>query len=203
MRLLSARSRAERPGGCEYAHCDGDAMTRSPQSRFELQFPVELVPELAERYSYADDGAIQAAGRAARQRGHYSRDEFLLVCAWKSVRSRSRVAKNSDSEIERATRIALGRSDEGARMTALTSLAGVGIPTGSTLLHFADPDAYPILDVRALQSLGVLPRTVYPVAFWLDYLDCCRALAHQLGVSLRTLDKALWQHSKERTLGRA
>ena len=83
-------------------------------------------------------------------------------------------------------------------MEALISLEGVGVPTGSVLLHFAYPESYPILDVRALQSLGSLPRSVYPVSFWLDYLDCCRALAAQLGVSMRTLDKALWQHSKQR-----
>jgi hypothetical protein len=51
--------------------------------------------------------------------------------------------------------------------------------------------------VRALESLGVRGRTQYPVSFWLDYLDACRMLARRHGVSLRTLDKALWQHSKE------
>jgi hypothetical protein len=61
------------------------------------------------------------------------------------------------------------------------------------------PDRYPILDVRALESLGVKPRSQYPLNFWLEYLDACRELAQLAGVSLRTLDKALWQHSKERS----
>ncbi|HEY2651278.1 MAG TPA: hypothetical protein VGI50_05105, partial [Solirubrobacteraceae bacterium] len=65
------------------------------------------------------------------------------------------------------------------------------------LLYFAFPDDYPILDVRALESLGVKPRSTYPVSFWLDYLEACRRLARDAGVSIRTLDKALWQHSKE------
>jgi hypothetical protein len=39
---------------------------------------------------------------------------------------------------------------------------------------------------------------VYPVGFWLAYLSACRTLAQRAGVTLRTLDKALWQHSKER-----
>jgi hypothetical protein len=60
------------------------------------------------------------------------------------------------------------------------------------------PDDYPILDVRALESLGVKPRSQYPVSFWLEYLSACRGLARRHGVSIRTLDKALWQHSKER-----
>ena len=53
----------------------------------------------------------------------------------------------------------------------------------------------------ALESLGVKPRSVYPVGFWLAYLSACRTLARRAGVSIRTLDKALWQHSKERTRG--
>jgi hypothetical protein len=71
------------------------------------------------------------------------------------------------------------------------------MPTASVLLHFAMPDRYPILDVRALDSLGVTGRSTYPPAFWLGYLDACRSLAAEHGVSLRTLDKALWQYSKE------
>jgi hypothetical protein len=167
-------------------------------ARFELQFPAELIPSLAARFPSADDGAVRAAGRAARRRGHYTREEFILVCAWKTERSRPKVATNSDRDVEIATRAALGDSDEAARMNALTALEGVGVPTGSTLLYFAYPDCYPILDVRALESLGSRPRSVYPVSFWLEYLDCCRTLARSAGVSIRTLDKALWQYSKER-----
>jgi hypothetical protein len=51
--------------------------------------------------------------------------------------------------------------------------------------------------VRALESFGVKPRTQYPVSFWLAYLGACRELAQRHGVDIRTLDKALWQHSKE------
>jgi hypothetical protein len=42
---------------------------------------------------------------------------------------------------------------------------------------------------------------VYPVSFWLEYLSACRELARRHGISIRTLDKALWQHSKERAAG--
>jgi hypothetical protein len=83
-------------------------------------------------------------------------------------------------------------------MSALLQLAGVGAPTASTLLYFAFPDDYPILDMRALESLAVKPRSQYPVSFWLEYLHTCRDLARRCGVSIRTLDKALWQYSKER-----
>jgi len=167
---------------------------------FTLRFPPEDIEPLAERFGDTDDAACEQAGAAARGRGHYSRAEFLTVCAWKTPRSRPRVERNAAQVVERATRRALGSAEERERMEALVELEGVGVPTASTLLHFALPADYPILDVRALESLGHTGKsTAYSVPFWLDYLEACRRLATSHGVSMRTLDKALWQHSKERS----
>jgi hypothetical protein len=164
---------------------------------FELQFPAEEIEALAGRFPGSDDSALLAVGAAARARGHYTRGEFIQVCAWKTPRSRPKVASNSARAVTRATARALVAADEAARIGALLELEGVGVPTASTLLYCAFPDDYPILDVRALESLGVKPRSSYPVSFWLSYLEACRSLARQNRVSLRTLDKALWQRSKE------
>jgi hypothetical protein len=165
---------------------------------FALQFDPGEIPGLAERFGDTDDRLPEQAGRAAAARGFYARDEFLTVCAWKSPRSRPRVQANDAATIEAHTREALAAPEEAARMEALLRLGGVGVPTASTLLYFADPASYTILDVRALESLGVRGRSTYPIGFWLEYLYACRELARAHGVSLRTLDKALWQHSKER-----
>jgi|SRR5947209_7402502 len=166
---------------------------------FTIQFPCRRVAELAHRFPPVDDSACEAAGACARARGHYKRVEFLLVCAWKSPRSGPRVAANGEGAVRDATGRALAASDEATRMAALLELNGVGVPTASTLLYFAFPAQYPILDVRALESLSVKPRSQYPVSFWLSYLEACRTLAARCGVSIRTLDKALWQYSKERS----
>jgi hypothetical protein len=125
------------------------------------------------------------------------------VCAWKTVRSRPKVAANSEDAVVDATGRALAATDEAVRITSLLELEGVGVPTASTLLYFAFPDDYPILDVRALESLGVKPRSQYPVSFWLGYLAACRQIARDAGVSVRALDRALWQHSKELSLLRS
>ena len=167
-------------------------------ARFELQFPVGEIEVLAARFGYEDDRRLLAFGAAARARGYYTRREFIEVCAWKTPRSRPRIAANSPRAVLTRTARAMAARDEPGRITPLLELQGVGVPTASTLLYFAFPDDYPILDVRALESLGVKPRSVYPVSFWLDYLGACRELARRYGVSIRTLDKALWQHSKER-----
>jgi hypothetical protein len=166
---------------------------------FALQCDPAELGALAARFGDAGDEAAAAMGAAAAQRGHYTRAEFLALCEWKSARSRPLVAVNAAGAVRTATRVALGpAADDRERIEALLALRGVGMPTASVLLHFAMPGRYPILDVRALESLGVTGRTSYPVSFWLEYAEACRALAAEHGLSLRTLDKALWQHSKER-----
>jgi hypothetical protein len=167
---------------------------------FKLQFPPQEIVALAGRFAPSDDTRLLAVGAAVRGRGHYTRAEFIEVCAWKTPRSRPKVASNPEAVVAAATGRALAATDETERITTLLELAGVGVPTASVLLFVAMPNDYPILDVRALESLGVTPRSQYPVSFWLAYLGACRELARRFGVSLRTLDKALWQHSKERTL---
>jgi hypothetical protein len=172
-------------------------------STFVLQFPSREIEALAGRFPQTVDERDMQAGAAVRTRGYYTRDEFIEVCAWKTVRSRPKVARNSEASVVAATGRSLATDDERDRMAALLELEGVGVPTASTLLYFVFPERYPILDVRALESLGVKPRSQYPLAFWLGYLEACRALAATSGVSVRTLDKALWQFSKEQALSRA
>jgi hypothetical protein len=174
-------------------------MSEVSQPTFQLQFPSDEIEPLAGRFPASDESRSRAIGAAVRARGHYTREEFIEVCAWKTPRSRPRVMANSEAVVVDATRRALNASDEAIRFATLLELDGVGAPTASTLLYIAFPLDYPILDVRALESLGVSSRSTYSVNFWLAYLEACRTLARQTGVSLRTLDKALWQHSKERS----
>ena len=168
-----------------------------PVKGFQLQFGTGDIAGLAERYSYSDDSSARRAGAEARKLGHYTLDGFLTVCRWKTRRSEPKVVANSAEQVKAATSQALSATDEGVKMDALLSLEGVGVPTGSALLHFADPESYPILDVRALESLGRKGRGTYPVSFWVDYLTACRSLSSKCGVSIRELDKALWQWSAE------
>ena len=83
-------------------------------------------------------------------------------------------------------------------MDLLRLLEGVEWPTASTILHFCDARPYPILDYRALWSLGFAKPPRYTMEFWLGYLAFTRELAARVGLPIRTVDKALWQYSKER-----
>lgn len=165
---------------------------------FALQFPIKQVPEFAARYAYEDDREVLAIGRVARDRGHYTLEEFLKVCRWKTQRSGPLVALNTADSVEASTRVALSEtSGERERAEALLSLRGVGWRTASVLLHLAYPERYPILDVRALHALGVRARSQYSFRFWQSYVTACVGLAEQAGVDGRTFDQALWQWSKE------
>jgi hypothetical protein len=166
---------------------------------FRLRFPLSEVMFWAARYSYADDAEVEAVGRGAAKRGWYTRDEFLTVTRWKTQRSRSRCEANDEASVEATTRLALSTPDERIRIEAFTRLHGVAYPTASVLLHFARPDLYPIIDFRALWSLGwdSAPSS-YTFEFWWGYTLACRSLAKNAGVTVRTLDRALWQYSKER-----
>jgi hypothetical protein len=169
--------------------------------RFNLQFDVRDVVAHAARYAYEDDSVVLAIGRSARLRGHYTREEFVAVCRWKTPRSGPLVAKNSAVEIEMATRIAISTaSTERERMDALRSLAGVEFPTASVLLHLAYPERYPILDKRALHALGVRAPATYSFRLWSEYVEEYRRLAEAAGVDGRTLDRALWQWSSEQRM---
>ncbi len=165
---------------------------------FTLQFAIEDVPEYAGRFPSEDEGEVLAIGRAARRRGHYTRDEFVTACRWKTPRSAPLVARNSAESVEAATRVALREAGgELERMEALRLLHGVEWATASVLLHLAYPERYPILDKRALHALGVRAPGAYNFRFWESYVAACRRLADQAGVDGRTFDQALWQWSKE------
>jgi hypothetical protein len=165
---------------------------------FALQFPIERVPEYATRFPPEDDGEALDIGRNARERGHYTLEEFRKVCRWKTPRSAPLVRQNGAESVQALTRIALSEtSTERDRIAALRSLRGVGWPTASVLLHLAYPDRYPILDKRVVHALGVHAPSTYSFRFWEAFVSAWRQLAEQAGVDGRTFDKALWQWSKE------
>lgn len=165
-------------------------------TRFRLQFDSSLLRDLASRYDYpGEDAMIRDIATPARARGWFTAPEFVELVRWKTGgRSVPLVLRNEPAEIEAATRTALDpRTREPRRARALIALDGVGYPVASCVLHFAHKDQYPILDVRALESLGYqTQRTVYSETFWQDYVTACRGLAIQHGLSMRELDRALW-----------
>lgn len=176
---------------------------------FSLRFPRSEVPEWAKRYSYPDDDRILEIGERSRGAGYYTRCDFLDVCEWKTRgRPRRHYQRNSEEDVRRVTATALSSADEPTRLWTLVApagLIGVQMPTASVLLHLASSDprsavtadkAYPIIDFRALWCLNCEKRRD-TFKFWWDYVQACRALAVECGVSMRDLDRALWEYSNQ------
>jgi hypothetical protein len=193
----SSPRRSPRPGS-DLAHlsnaCENRSGWRASTCSFRSRRSRRLPPATTSDF----DDAVAAAGGSARERGFYTKPELVLVCEWKTARSKSRVAQNTAGFVERITGAALATDDERERMAALCVLRGVDVPSASVLLHFAFPDRYPIIDWRALESLGRYESPPYSIAYWLAYVDACRGLAQRAGVSMRVLNTALWQCSRER-----
>jgi hypothetical protein len=67
----------------------------------------------------------------------------------------------------------------------------------SVILHWFHRDGYPILDWRALESVGAPLDQPYNFEFWWKYTEFCRDAADTAGVSMRDFDRALWRYSYE------
>jgi hypothetical protein len=173
-------------------------MTAHGVPEFCLRFPSSEITFWADRYQYADDAQVERIGERAGRTGCYTLDDLLDVARWKTRgRSVRYCERNTDADVRSATALALTTTTERDRIATLIGLHGVQLPTASVLLHLAHHDPYPIIDYRALWSLSVEAPASYAFGFWWAYTQACRSLADKAGVSMRTLDRALWQYSKE------
>jgi hypothetical protein len=150
--------------------------------------------------SYADDFDTEVFSDVAprvRRRGAYDRDDLLRVGTWKARgRTLGRLSTNSDEEIAYISSVAFAAPESiGYRM--LTLLHGVGEPTASALLTVWDPDRFTVIDYRALESLRKAGELGAADPDYPAYLGLCRRIAERCGCELRTLDRALWQASKD------
>jgi hypothetical protein len=165
-----------------------------------LRFPLAEVLHWANRYSYprSDVDLLANVGPAIVRQGYFTKDQLRAICRWKTPRSAPDIEDNDADFVKEVSSFALGSTNERVRIEALTLLQGVRYPVASTLLHFGKSADYPIIDIHALWSLQrPTPPHRLGFAIWQEYVEACRELAGKAGVSVRTLDKALWQYSSE------
>ena len=126
------------------------------------------------------------------------RSELITVGKWKSPRSAGSIDNNERLFVKEVTRFALSTTCDRAAIESLTILDGIGAPTASVILHFFHKKDYPILDYQALWSVSLIEGEKYNYSYtlWSEYVNFCREVANKAGVSMRDLDRALWQYSK-------
>lgn len=136
----------------------------------------------------------------ARSHGHLSKDLFISVARWKSVRNTRNYELNTEAEIRTATSAAFQASDDEASINALRELHGVALRTASAILHWMHPDRFPILDYRVMAALGeTAPKSYENIRLYTRIADRIRELALHHSLDLRTIDRALWTWDKRRS----
>jgi hypothetical protein len=171
--------------------------------KLKLPFKPDGIAYWESRYilEQGDDAEIKEAADRSRSAGYFDKSDFVTTCHWKSPRIVSRCQENSEDFIRAVTKSALSTPCEEFRINAPTLLRGVGWRVSSVLLHLAHPEPYPIIDFRVLWSLGWdldAGKDDYDFEFWWSYVKFSRKVLAEYRVSsMRVLDRALWQYSKE------
>jgi len=164
----------------------------------ELKCQASELVSYARRYQYPiEEAKLVALRPRILNRGWMLKEELRSLAHWKAPRSAKRMETNPDEYIKDITALAFGAATERTRIEVLTVLDGVQWPTASVILHLFHRQPYPIIDFRALWSVSLPEPKQYTFDFWWTYVEFCRTLANRLGLDMRTLDKALWQYSKE------
>ena len=133
-----------------------------------------------------------AAGKRLRTK-MASWEEVRRIVRWKSPRSMNHFAKKTDDEYLRTILQKVDAATSPAdQMSRLVEIDGVGPGIASAILAAMYPTSHTVIDIRALDALGLAAytnfETIYP-----EYLAFCRSKAEELDVELRTLDQALWK----------
>lgn len=129
---------------------------------------------------------------------YLSKELFVRVAKWKSVRNTRRYESNPDEKIRAQTTVAF-QADDATAINALRELDGVALRTASAILHWMRPDEFPILDYRVLAALGEpVPKSYEDVHFYTGIADRVKGLSRKHSLNLRTIDRALWTWDKLR-----
>jgi hypothetical protein len=150
-------------------------------------------------YYDKDDGKTERfiKGKIVNQ-GYLTKEDYVAIGRWKSKRPTKYYKNNEEVFIREVTSIAFSTKEERIKIGILPLLKGCNYPLASVILHFKFPDKYAIIDFRVLWTLLEMDRPItYNFDLWWRYLTEVRSLAERTGLPLRTIEKALWQYSKE------
>jgi hypothetical protein len=161
-----------------------------PKARAELE-------RLAKRCQFGGgDNEVIEVGKRSQAAGFYTRDDFLRVCKFTNSKH---CTANTEEKIQRTTRTSLRpTTTERKRVDGLLRLSGVSWLTASALLHYGHREDYPVLAKRILWAWGFDERPAnLNFAFWWAYVQASRELRSELGVTMRDLNRALWQFATD------
>jgi hypothetical protein len=148
------------------------------------------------RYASDEDIPAMVAGKAVLN-GDFSPKHLDTIFRWKTKdRGKSRIRLNSDSEIVDALRLATLAKEPRSTMAVLMGLHGVATPVAAAVATAIYPSIHTMFDFRALEALGCTNHDMSLPAY-LKYREFCLSLASEWNMTLRNLDRALWQWSAD------
>jgi len=152
----------------------------------------------AQRYNNDREDDLSRRLKAAKSRGYMTRQDLIEVAKWKWPGGivRQYCKENTNHEVKEISRVSFHSKSDRLRIGVLMALHGVNWPMASVILHFAFRNRYPILDVRAMSTVG--GSTSYNFERWMEYVYLCRKKAKECNITMRELDRSLWQYDKDK-----
>jgi hypothetical protein len=166
--------------------------------KLDKQTIIKYAEKYDQRFLKTKEAEIENEVKSWLRKNRYlDKENFIKLCLWKSPRPKKSYENNSEELIKELTAFSLQTKSEEAGIKALTCLSGVSFPVATTILHFAFPNKYSIMDFRAIWSLGWEQPKQYTFEFWEKYYKEIQKLSKKFNLPVRTIDKALWQYSKD------
>ena len=171
-------------------------LDRSDILKYEKQY-FETEKRKKHKHHYTDK-CIEKIQDGVKKRGYLTKSDLKTVALLKVPTGRttlSGVKLNYNAYIKKMTRTALHpKTSKRDRIESLRCLKGVDWAVASAILHWFHQDCYPIWDERALTTVKSPKSRSHKN--WEAYVLFCRCQAAKNYVSMRTLDRALWQYDE-------
>ena len=141
---------------------------------------------------------VEKVSKDISSHGTISKPTFYVIINWKSARTKGKL-RSEYTYYADAIRKVLA-APEHKKLPILVELDGVGVPVGSTILHFIYPLIFPIMDVRVtdvLYDFGYLKAKIKSINNYSKYHKVILDINAQSKCSLREIDRALFAYDKK------
>lgn len=172
----------------------------------KLLITKEFIEEWSSRYDKPNIGGdepeykqiVNKVHEEISQTGTVSQETFTATINWKSQRAKRKIDIDDFELYQTAITFTFDLPDE-LKLSLLCGLDGIGLPVGSTILHFMHPDIFPIIDYRVIQVLydaGLLSSQTISKKTYRKYKVVIEEIVKQTGCNIRTIDRALFAYHK-------
>lgn len=162
-----------------------------------------LINNILNKTPYYEDSKTKELFCITRNLEFLSKEVLLKILKWKSPRPLRFYNENDEDYIKNITQLAFQQNDDRIKIHILTVLKGVNYPSASAILMFKNPKLFPVLDIRVWKQLyknnlvTVNPRGIgFTLDQWISYLKILRSFANKHNISVREVEKKLFDYDK-------